>query len=239
MCAILGWVGNITPKLLRRLYRASAPFGPHSVGLAYVVDPTVTRVFKRAVSPGYFLRNCNHRINTAARYQVGLGHVRFATHGAVTDENAHPFVYKGTVFVHNGIVTNHRKLNPKGTVDSECLGPLIQQRQLNRAEGSVAVAWLNHGQLNIYAHNQRLKAVTFPELGITLVVSRNIVLDDTFPAWRTIGIENTVEPGWAFKVTTDGLTPLWYCAPPTFEKFYPPYLTREHTNETQNCHSKT
>ena len=110
MCGIIGYVGSreCKPLLLQGLERLEYR-GYDSSGLALLEDDALTYV--RAVGP---LDNLKQRAGTdSSPATTGLGHTRWATHGAVTEANAHPLAGcepETLSIVLNGIVENYREL---------------------------------------------------------------------------------------------------------------------------------
>src|SRR5580700_8380620 len=109
MCGIIGYIGQVeaTPILLDGLRRLEYR-GYDSAGIALVSNGTMQ------------IRKCVGRIGSLAqliqkeppRGSVGLGHTRWATHGSVTDENAHPHVDQSgkLALIHNGVIENFQFL---------------------------------------------------------------------------------------------------------------------------------
>jgi glutamine---fructose-6-phosphate transaminase (isomerizing) len=110
MCGIIGYVGSreCKPLLLQGLERLEYR-GYDSSGIALLEDDGLTYV--RAVGP---LENLKQRAGDGTSpATTGLGHTRWATHGAVTEANAHPLAgcEPGKLsIVLNGIVENYREL---------------------------------------------------------------------------------------------------------------------------------
>ena len=110
MCGIIGYVGDRPAKelLLRGLERLEYR-GYDSAGLALLEEDGLDYV--RAVGNLQFLKDAageNGSVST-----TGLGHTRWATHGRVSEENAHPLVgceHGNVAIVLNGIVENFREL---------------------------------------------------------------------------------------------------------------------------------
>ena len=141
MCGIVGYVGAepalpIVLEGLRRLeYR-----GYDSAGVA-VVDGALS-VTKRAGKLAVLEAALDAMLPPSGT--LGIGHTRWATHGAPSDANAHPHVdCSGRIAViHNGILENFRDLRDAleksghvliSETDTECLAHLIEE-----AEGSLA-----------------------------------------------------------------------------------------------------
>ncbi|HRA48100.1 MAG TPA: glutamine--fructose-6-phosphate transaminase (isomerizing), partial [Thermomicrobiales bacterium] len=113
MCGIFGYVGSETdlgPAVLDALkmleYR-----GYDSWGVGIAVDGLIE------------IQKATGKISTASvdfpPADIGFGHTRWATHGGVTWENAHPHLASSgkLAVIHNGIVENFRQL--KGELEAE------------------------------------------------------------------------------------------------------------------------
>ncbi|MCM1084193.1 MAG: glutamine--fructose-6-phosphate transaminase (isomerizing) [Clostridium sp.] len=107
MCGIIGFTGNKPAKdiiidgLEQLEYR-----GYDSAGLALLHDGKIT-VKKRTGKVAELRKLCEEDDNPAS---CGIGHTRWATHGGVTDANAHPHRCGQVVLIHNGIIENYRQL---------------------------------------------------------------------------------------------------------------------------------
>ena len=149
MCGIVGYVGPhealpIVVDGLRRLeYR-----GYDSAGVA-VIEGASIGVVKRAGKLGELEAALDAGDRPSGT--VGMGHTRWATHGAPTDRNAHPHLdCDGRVAViHNGIIENFQGLRARlekaghmlaSETDTECVAHLVEEKLRERPDASLAVA---------------------------------------------------------------------------------------------------
>jgi glutamine---fructose-6-phosphate transaminase (isomerizing) len=107
MCGIVGVVGkaDAAPLLLEALRRLEYR-GYDSAGIATLIDGHVER--RRAEGKLGNLAAVLERDPLSGT--TGIGHTRWATHGAPTERNAHPHSTKRVSVVHNGIIENHAEL---------------------------------------------------------------------------------------------------------------------------------
>ncbi|MBQ7320977.1 MAG: glutamine--fructose-6-phosphate transaminase (isomerizing) [Clostridia bacterium] len=111
MCGIIGYVGeeHALPHLLEGL-RTLEYRGYDSVGVTVSLggeEPLLTVKTKGK------LRELTEKLKThpaAADGRCGIGHTRWATHGAPDDKNAHPHTTRHLSLVHNGIIENDAEL---------------------------------------------------------------------------------------------------------------------------------
>lgn len=118
MCGIVGYTGkkSVTEQILNALelleYR-----GYDSAGLATINGQTgKTKLRKCAGRVDDLRKKCaqDKKISTC-----GIGHTRWATHGGVSDENAHPHRCGNVVLVHNGIIENYEELKDHFMLDKD------------------------------------------------------------------------------------------------------------------------
>jgi glucosamine--fructose-6-phosphate aminotransferase (isomerizing) len=106
MCGIVGAIAsrNVVPILTEGLKRLEYR-GYDSAGIA-VVDGSIRRV--RRVGRVAEMENAARAENLKGI--MGIAHTRWATHGGVTEPNAHPHVSRNEIaVVHNGIIENHEE----------------------------------------------------------------------------------------------------------------------------------
>lgn len=119
MCGIVGYVGpqNAASVILEGLQRLEYR-GYDSAGIATIAEDDIH--IRRSVGKLDHLRQ-TLQINPLAG-SIGIGHTRWATHGAVIERNAHPHTstYNDYVVVHNGIVENYRLLRDELSAQGIC-----------------------------------------------------------------------------------------------------------------------
>ena len=182
MCGIVGVIGSraAAPLILESLGRLEYR-GYDSAGIATLVNGAIDR--RRAEGKLGNLAADLGRAPLAGT--TGIGHTRWATHGAPTKNNAHPHGTARVSLVHNGIIENHAELRTEleaaGQVfttetDTETVAQLVDlnlQRgmapivaagsALRRLEGAYALAMIfaGHPELMVVAQHGAPLAVGF------------------------------------------------------------------------------
>lgn len=146
MCGIVGVLGNheVAPILVEALKRLEYR-GYDSAGIATVNNGTLDR--RRAV--GKLVHLSDLLVHEPLVSKSGIGHTRWATHGAPSVTNAHPHMAGPVAVVHNGIIENFRELRAElaeagfqfvTETDTETVA-LLTQMYMNAGAGAVEAAY--------------------------------------------------------------------------------------------------
>ena len=111
MCGIVGYTGNKDVKdILLDTLEMLEYRGYDSAGIAVVGANRNTQIMKCAGRVKELRKLCS---GVRIEGSCGIGHTRWATHGGVTDENAHPHQFGKITLIHNGIIENYKELKEK------------------------------------------------------------------------------------------------------------------------------
>ncbi len=163
MCGIVGVLGKheVAPILVEALKRLEYR-GYDSAGIATLKDGHLDR--RRAV--GKLVNLSDLLVHNPLAGKAGIGHTRWATHGAPTEKNAHPHRAGRVAVVHNGIIENFRDLRAQlsgrvfeSETDTETVAQLCEHHleagltpreaaaeTLKALEGAFALAFLFDGE---------------------------------------------------------------------------------------------
>jgi glucosamine--fructose-6-phosphate aminotransferase (isomerizing) len=212
MCGIIGYVGGdeVVPVILDGLRRLEYR-GYDSAGMAILGDGDI-RILRAAGK----LRNLEQRAyHEPLHGTTGIGHTRWATHGAPTEANAHPQVDENAeiAVVHNGILENYASLRRKiaadgcelqSDTDTELIAQLLGRERGSLAERVRAVLPRLVGQYAVVAvsRSEPGTVVAFrqgPPLVVGLGDGENLVASDVTAILHRRGGGGTAGRGRAYR----------------------------------------
>lgn len=213
MCGIVGYIGNrkITDVLVGGLKKLEYR-GYDSSGIALDNGKIIKSVGKVAA--------LEEKINSEGDIaMMGIAHTRWATHGAVNINNAHPHHINRVTLVHNGIIENYLELKKelikkgytfKSETDSEVICALIDYyldkdsvdailKATKRLKGSYALLIMINGEQNLYALRKNSPLI------VGLGNNENFVASDISAILEYTKNYYEIDEGEIFKISKDDI----------------------------------
>lgn len=118
MCGIIGYTGPLAAEKILLDGLAGLEYrGYDSAGIALCMEDSTIKIMKKAGKVKNLRDYCKNEIKGTSH--CGIGHTRWATHGGVIDENAHPHQTGKVTLIHNGIIENYHRLTAEYQLEKQ------------------------------------------------------------------------------------------------------------------------
>lgn len=210
MCGLVGIIGNRDiPKpmleVFSQMLEVNSLRGRHSTGVIRVSEKQGMKYYKRALNGPVFVDTKDgwEFISGGGKVKALLGHNRWATKGAITDKNSHPFRCGPITLMHNGTLKGQYLLpeHHRFDVDSEniafAMEKLGEKAALEKLHGAFALVWHNKDDntINFARNDERPLWFGITKLGnifyasergmLSWLMARNNILIDQWVEFPT------------------------------------------------------
>ena len=192
-------------KFFNQALYVDALRGKHGTGVFSVDGKGDVATYKKALCSADFLElETTKKIAGNGNAVFMVGHNRFATQGAHTSENSHPFNHSHIHMVHNGTLDFYRTLTPgkSFTVDSDAIAYLLSEAQsplevLEKIEGAFSLVWYDELErtLNFARNKERPMFISTVKGSSSLLFASESGMIEWLADRLSIDVEDTVPLG--------------------------------------------